>query len=384
MTIQQNQQELTSRSNYFTGQDPTAWQTDVTQYGQVSTHNLYPGIDAVYSGNSQQQLEYDLVVAPGADPAAIHLSLQGAQGLRLDDQGNLLIQTSGGTLVEQTPTLYQTHDGVRQAVTGRYTLGTDGTLGFQATGYDPSQPLTIDPVLSYGSYLGGTGTNQGYGVAVDATGILFAEMVALESGKMGAGNPSCNRLLPRHPPGGSRLCVSLPWLGRPCVPRSRAARADRRQGAGARACGSPGSKKRGSYAPPLRIRRPRQRAAPSPLPFPRNEPSLTFGQDLIDQAGAVLPHPTRGQLAALGAAPVFAQQGLDVPAHRGGMDPHLPRDRPHGAPSREGIAGQQAHDLQPANLPHRLTPAVIAPPAASPPADLIPGRGVAPVVAHLW
>jgi RHS repeat-associated protein len=167
------QQELTSRSNYFTGQDPTAWQTDVTQYAQVATHNLYPGIDAVYYGNSQRQLEYDLVVAPGADPSAIHLSLQGAQGLHLDDQGNLLVQTGGGTLVEQTPTLYQTHNGVRQPVTGRYTLGADCTLGFQAQGYDPSQPLTIDPVLSYGSYLGGSGTDQGYGVAVDAAGNLY-------------------------------------------------------------------------------------------------------------------------------------------------------------------------------------------------------------------
>jgi hypothetical protein len=82
------QQELTSRSNYFMGDDPAAWHTDVAQYAQVAYQNLYPGVEARYYGTPQRQLEYELVVAPGAEPSVIHLSVQGAAGLQLDPQGN--------------------------------------------------------------------------------------------------------------------------------------------------------------------------------------------------------------------------------------------------------------------------------------------------------
>jgi RHS repeat-associated protein len=166
-------QELASRSNYFTGSDPSAWHTDVPQYGQVTYQNLYPGVDARYYGNGQGQLEYDLTVAPGADPAAIRMQVQGATGLQLDGQGNLLVQTGGGTVLQQVPVLYQVRDGVKQAVTGKYTLGSDGSVGFQPGAYDPTLPLVIDPTLNFAGYLGGSGADYAYGVAVDAAGNVY-------------------------------------------------------------------------------------------------------------------------------------------------------------------------------------------------------------------
>jgi hypothetical protein len=167
------EQHLAGSSNDFASSNPASWPVDVPQYAQVAYHNLYPGIDAVYYGNGQQQLEYDLVVAPGADPSAARLSIQGAQALKLDSQGNLLIQTAGGQVVEQAPTLYQVQGSSRQAVSGSYVLNANGTVGFQVGAYDPSRPLTIDPVLNYSTYLGGSGTDSGYGVAVDAAGNAY-------------------------------------------------------------------------------------------------------------------------------------------------------------------------------------------------------------------
>jgi hypothetical protein len=118
----------------------------VPQYGQVRYHNLYPGVDAVWYGNSQQQLEYDLVLAPGADPGVIQLRVQGASA-QLDAQGNLLLQTAGGTLVQQAPVLYQQDASGRHPVPGAYTLAADGTVHFQVGAHDTTKPLYLDPVL---------------------------------------------------------------------------------------------------------------------------------------------------------------------------------------------------------------------------------------------
>ena len=97
-------QVLQSQSNYFIGRDPTKWQTGVPQYGEVTVKDLYPGIDLVYhSVAGSRQLEYDFVVHPGADPSAIRMSYTGLQSAQLDVHNNLLLQTAGGTVTQQTP-----------------------------------------------------------------------------------------------------------------------------------------------------------------------------------------------------------------------------------------------------------------------------------------
>src|SRR5262249_57341082 len=105
------------------------WQLGVANYARVRYEGVYPGVDAVYYGN-QRRLEYDFRVAPGADPGAIRLAFTGGGGMALDEQGNLVLHTSGGDVVEQPPVLYQEVDGVRQAVDGRYVLEDDGTVAF--------------------------------------------------------------------------------------------------------------------------------------------------------------------------------------------------------------------------------------------------------------
>src|SRR5256885_5909196 len=146
--------ELPGKANYFTGKDPTKWRTNVSTYAKVQYQNVYPGIDLVYYGN-QRRLEYDFVVAPGADPEKIVLGFKGADKLEIDAQGELVLHTSGGHLRQHKPIIYQEIDGVRHEIAGGYVRKGANRVGFQLAAYDKAQPLIIDPVvLSYSTYLG--------------------------------------------------------------------------------------------------------------------------------------------------------------------------------------------------------------------------------------
>src|SRR5207245_2284708 len=115
------QDELITKTNYLIGSVPSHWHTNIANYSKVAYQNIYPGIDLVYYGN-QRQLEYDFVVAPGADPGAIRMSIQGDQIIALDAQGNLVLHTSGPDLVQQAPVVYQNVGGFHQVVSGEFVL----------------------------------------------------------------------------------------------------------------------------------------------------------------------------------------------------------------------------------------------------------------------
>lgn len=174
--------ELPSKSNYFIGNDPKKWYTNVPTYAKVKYPEVYPGVDLVYYGN-QRQLEYDFVVAPGADPKIIQLAFEGADRMETDPQGDLILHTAVGDVRLRKPQVYQEINGIRQAIPGSYillpqSLGENRDKGvqrvrFEVAAYDVSKPLIIDPVLVYSTYLGGSGFDQGYGIAVDAAGNAY-------------------------------------------------------------------------------------------------------------------------------------------------------------------------------------------------------------------
>lgn len=163
---------LPGKHHYLRGNDPTRWQRDIPTYAKVRYRDLYPGIDLIYYGQ-QQGLEYDLVVAPGADPASIRLHVAGMDALRLDDDGAVQLQVAGRALSLSKPVIYQETAGVKQVVAGGYVLLADNQVGLRLAAYDNSKPLIIDPVLSYSTYLGGSGLDQGKGVAVDSGGSVY-------------------------------------------------------------------------------------------------------------------------------------------------------------------------------------------------------------------
>ncbi len=119
-----------------------------------------------------QQLEYDFVVKPGADPSVIKLGFTGAQKMELDEQGQLRLHIGGGDLVQPAPTIYQETNGARQIVSGDFQLnGTE--VSFRLGSYDRSKPVVIDPVLVYSTYLGGSDVEVALGIAVDSSGNAY-------------------------------------------------------------------------------------------------------------------------------------------------------------------------------------------------------------------
>jgi hypothetical protein len=215
--------ELPGKSNYFIGNDPRKWRTNVPTYAQVKYQGVYPGVDLVYYGNQGGQLEYDFVVAPGADPSAIRLGLSGgreessrqsAVGSRPQNQtlpqskiqnpkfkiaanGDLVVETGGGDIRLHKPVVYQelftvdssqltvqdekrnTTDNPkskiqnRKFLEGHYVLTASNQIRFALGAYDRTKPLVIDPILSYSTYLGGDNTDAGNGIAVDSSGNAY-------------------------------------------------------------------------------------------------------------------------------------------------------------------------------------------------------------------
>src|SRR6266576_5446896 len=163
---------LPTKVNYFIGNDPKRWHTDVPSYGRVKYTGVYPGIDLVFYGN-QRRLEYDFVIAPGADPKAIALKVDGARKMRGNRHGYLVLGVSGGEVELRKPVVYQNVRGERREIAGRYVFTGDHRVTFAVGSYDLTEPLILDPVLNYSSYLGGSSDDIGYGIAVDASGNAF-------------------------------------------------------------------------------------------------------------------------------------------------------------------------------------------------------------------
>lgn len=163
---------LPGKANYFMGDDPSKWLRDVETFGKVRYRSVYRGVDVVYYGN-QQQLEYDFVVAPGADPQQIRLAFAGADAMSVDASGDLVLKTGDGHVRQHRPVVYQEVGGQRRSVEGEYVLRGDQEVGFNVAAYDARRPLVIDPVMTYSTIVGGTNDDYGMGIAVDAVGNAY-------------------------------------------------------------------------------------------------------------------------------------------------------------------------------------------------------------------
>ena len=163
--------ELQGKSNYFLGNDPARWRTNVPTYSKVKYEAIYSGIDLVFYGN-QRQLEYDFIVAPGADPRNIAFDISGASRIRKDAKGDLLFKTGEGEIRWHKPVVYQEKDGTRNEIAASYAITAKNRIGFELAKYDASSPLYIDPLV-YSTYLGGGGFDQGNAIALDSAGNAY-------------------------------------------------------------------------------------------------------------------------------------------------------------------------------------------------------------------
>ncbi len=168
---------LPGRCNYLIGNVPSRWITDVSTCARVAVRELWPGVDVVWRGGEDGRLAYDLVLAPGANVAAVAFEFEGAHETTALRDGSLRIATELGELRHTRPVAYQVADGARCEVDAAFTVTADGRVGFTVGACDSSRPLVIDPSLTYSTYLGGSSTStagdMGYAVAVDAMGAAY-------------------------------------------------------------------------------------------------------------------------------------------------------------------------------------------------------------------
>jgi Beta-propeller repeat len=164
--------ELPGKSNCFIGNDPNTWRADITTYARVKYEQIYPGVDMVFHGK-QRQLEYDFIVAPGADFKVIRMNFDDAPKIHISRSGDLVLETPAGELRHRKPTVYQQSGNSRSVIRARYIIRTNRSVGFEIGPYDKNKQLIIDPVVSYATYLGGAGDDSINAIAVDSSGNAY-------------------------------------------------------------------------------------------------------------------------------------------------------------------------------------------------------------------
>jgi hypothetical protein len=165
--------ELKGKSNYLIGNQPDRWHTNIPNYRKVAERNIYPGIDLVYYG-TQRQLEYDFVIAPGASPNKIQIAFEGARNLHTEANGDLVLSAAGNSDVRlHKPIAYQQIGAEKQLVAANYILKGTDRVEFGIGKYDASRPLIVDPILSYSTYLGGSGIDGANSIAVAPDNTAF-------------------------------------------------------------------------------------------------------------------------------------------------------------------------------------------------------------------
>jgi len=179
-------EQLAGKVNYFVGNDRSRWRTNIPTYRKVRYSSVYPGIDLIYYG-TERQLEYDFVVGPGANASAIRFAFGGVDSLALDGNGDLILMVAGREVRQKQPKMYQNISGERREILGGYQILARNEVAFRVGSFDPDHALVIDPVLSFSTYLGGTGQDYARGIALDGAGNIYV------AGASGSGNfPTAN------------------------------------------------------------------------------------------------------------------------------------------------------------------------------------------------
>ena len=185
-TVPEAADPLPGRTNYYLTSDPAVWRTGIPNYARVRYRSVFRGVDLVVYGDPQE-IEYDWVVAAGADPSAIRFSFTGASHMRVDANGDMVLEAAGRETRHRKPYIYQVLDGRRREIQGGFVLANNG-VRFRVGAYDKRRTLVIDPKLVYSTGFGGSGVigetnsylweDSGAGIAVDQNGDAYVTGIA--------------------------------------------------------------------------------------------------------------------------------------------------------------------------------------------------------------
>jgi hypothetical protein len=166
------QTPLPGHVNYFIGNDSSKWLTDIPTYSRVAYQGVYPGIDEAFYGN-QRQLEYDFMVAPGADASRISMRVDGAERISLQPDGSVKLAAADGAMQLRAPVVYQGSGAGRKLIAANYDLARGNEIRFRIGAYDHGLPLVIDPMLVYSTFFGGSGEDAILAAKIDASGNFY-------------------------------------------------------------------------------------------------------------------------------------------------------------------------------------------------------------------
>ena len=169
----QGEEQLQAVSNYFLGNNPRLWRTNVTHYARATADEVLGGVGVTAYGN-EEGIEYDLRIAPHTNPENLYMQLSGAERLRLDAHGDLYVHAGANEIKMRKPVIYQEFHGPQQ-IEGGYVLRADGKVGFHIGAHSPDAALVLDPSLSvsYSTFLGGAGDDSANSIALDSSGNLY-------------------------------------------------------------------------------------------------------------------------------------------------------------------------------------------------------------------
>jgi hypothetical protein len=194
--------QLSGRANFLIGSDPASWRSGLPMFDHVVYRGLYPGIDANYAGFGRR-LKSEFVVQPGSDPTSIRLEYPGASKVWIEGS-ELRVTVGSMEFREWAPEVYQTgRDGARVSIEAKYRIFDDNSVGFELGSYNHSLPLVIDPVITYATYLGGSGMGAVTSVARDGLGSLYATGWTgihrfSDCGRVAGGEPGRRRFVRRE------------------------------------------------------------------------------------------------------------------------------------------------------------------------------------------
>ncbi len=165
--------ELTGyNSNYFLGNDPQKWASNLANYRVLTYSNVFNGVDARFS-SKDGQLKYDFIVAPGVDPAAISLQYAGLKSISMRG-GNLILDAGFMEISEAIPYAYQVIDGVQSELKCEFVLDGNVVRFAFSNGYDSRYNIVIDPTVIASTYSGGTVTTYGHSATYDDAGNIYS------------------------------------------------------------------------------------------------------------------------------------------------------------------------------------------------------------------